>query len=447
MLQNTNVTNEMQNYFASVSLNKDILNGSYLTSLNNSNFVQMVKHLYPWEEDKTALLNPWSHIWEIINDKFMNYFGEAKLDDDITLNYFEIIQTMLSCWFFLIGKEIIEWKPRIKAIDGSKYYYDWEVETIIEVYEKQEYNHISEKFDNKKYYLYVQRCENSKVTNKLYEIESKDVYAYGTPVSLDTIEELTDRQEEYILPYRRMVDSIKVESSMIERVKSIIFALDRKFAEAEKQYTRYTEQFKIFDNIDIPENCRTDVSYWGITYKTIDFDKLGSIVTTNSDNWSWDIKIVQNTNNLLTEALQFAESQIRLISAITDIPLFFFGMSQEWGNDSGTSKIKSSWSFYKRIENYRNKFTSLLNNVCDELNIKTNIEYDNIIRIDEQEIIEVEEKKLLNGVTTRLRAIMKIHKVDKEEAQEILNEIQEENKIFNNLPKNENNKQIEAYIR
>jgi len=57
----------------------------------------------------------------------------------------------------------------------------------------------------------------------------------------------------------KLVYSIKLESSLIKKVKSIIYSIERKWAEADKQFQNYMEQFMVFNNIEVPADATKTV--------------------------------------------------------------------------------------------------------------------------------------------------------------------------------------------
>lgn len=116
---------------------------------------------------------------------------------------------------------------------------------------------------------------------------------------------------------------MKVEYSLIKKVRSLIYSIERKWMEADKQFQNYMEQYMVFDNIEIPQDAKKSIFQDGIEYKTTDFNKLGKIVESDAEIGKGDIKIIKNGNELIKEALEFSERQLRQISAITDIPAIF----------------------------------------------------------------------------------------------------------------------------
>ena len=185
----------------------------------------------------------------------------------------------------------------------------------------------------------------------------------------------------------------------------------------------------VFDNIEIPQDAKKSIFQDGIEYKTTDFNKLGKIVESDAEIGKGDIKIIKNGNELIKEALEFSERQLRQISAITDIPAIFLGLDSKQGNDSGTSIVKSSSWFYKRIERYRDAIGDLYDDLAAKFKEfkDVQLEWSSIVTSDPVEILDSEIKKLEAGITSKRRAIMKVQDIDEASAMKILEEINAEN--------------------
>gem|GEM_PF-6595102 len=82
----------------------------------------------------------------------------------------------------------------------------------------------------------------------------------------------------------KLVHKIKIESSLITKIKSIIYSIERKYAEADKQFQNYMDQFIVMQNIEIPKHATKTVYHDGNPYEVTDFDKLGKIVEIDADN-------------------------------------------------------------------------------------------------------------------------------------------------------------------
>lgn len=425
------VTTEMQNYLAWIQDNQELISWEYVTNPLNPNFKEMIAHLYPWQEERFKILNAGTFIAGLVDDKISSYVWTPEDSLKYRIDYDKMIETLLTTGYFMLklySTEAEGWK--VEAVDGQKYYYDWVTEYFIEQYKIETKNPLSGSLVETKYYLYVQSFTNNVLTNRLFEIQ-KNSLSYWKPVKLDTIPELAWRpDQQIIMETDRLVYTLKVEYSIIKKIKSLIYSIERKWMEADKQFQNYMEQFTVFNNIEIPVDARKTVYQDWVPYVVTDFAKLGKIVETDADNWSGDIKIIKNWNDLIKEALEFSERQLRQISAITDIPPIFLGLdSQQW-NDSGTSIVKSSGWFYKRIERYRKWIENVFYDVGQVIKTLANITFvwDPIVTSDPTEVLDAEIKKIDAWLSSKKMSIMKINWVDEVEAAKILEEIQAEKK-------------------
>jgi len=428
------INSDIQNYLADIQENNEIISWKYITNSLNPNFKEMVKHLFPWEIDRFKILNPWSYIWGLIDDKISAYVWIPKDNLNYRFNYDMLIETLLTTWFVMMklsSNKKEGWK--MSSVEWHKYFDDWVTELFIEQYKVEEKNPLDNQLMNTKHYVYVQSFSNNTLKNELFEIQPW-ILSYGKPVSLSIIPELAWRpDEQIIMEIDKLVHKIKIESSLITKIKSIIYSIERKYAEADKQFQNYMDQFIVMQNIEIPKHATKTVYHDGNPYEVTDFDKLGKIVEIDADNWTWNIQIIKNWNELIKEALEFAEKQLQMISAITDVPKIFLWLNASEGNNSWTFIVKSSWAFYKRIERYRTSIENVFEDIIKIVKIKQLkwnwFIWPSIITTDPSDIIEDEIKLVEAGLSTKIMSIMKIHNVNENEAKKINEEIKLDQKI------------------
>jgi len=429
MLQKTGVSLEMQNYLWTMSEHIEVINWDYLTSSTNENFKEMLTHLYPEQEDRAKLLNPWSYIWSIIFEHYSSYFWVPKTDDKIDIDWLDYIEWIMSTWYarLLINPDgiTVKWtrviNSTLQSIKANSYYYDWEKEYFIKLFSKEK----KDGFSNYDYFILVETFDKWNFERNLFKLNNLESYQYWEQVPLETLPQLEGLAEKLTITWLdRLIIEKRIDHWIINKIKTIWYSIDRKIAEAEKNFIDYTEQFHVFSNLEIPDDAYTTLSNW---VKKVDFDKLGKVIMTNDLNWTaWWLEIVKNTNNLLTEAIAFIDKQIRQISSISWIALHNFGIETTWGNDSWASKIASNWVFYKKIDKIRD-FTIELFSLFDFIyKTTTFIEFTPVVTSDLTELIDEETKKLEVWITSKKLAIMKIHDVDETEALKILEEISNE---------------------
>lgn len=163
----------------------------------------------------------------------------------------------------------------------------------------------------------------------------------------------------------------------------------------------------------------------------LDLDKLWKILVTdiNAECTQPWIEVIKNTYDGISISLDMIERQFIQIGAITWIPSWAFTNNVNNGWESGVAKDKASTIFYKRIEIYqkltREIFEEFWNLMWTPENDRI-LEFWEIVTVSTSEILEIEEKKLNNWLTSKKMAIMQINNIDKEGAELILKEIAEE---------------------
>lgn len=382
-------------------------------------------------------MNPGAYIWWIVFDKYKSFIAEPKIDlkSALDLDYPALIENILVSWKILLKIIWSTWDLKAIVQNPAEYYYDWETEFFIESFKiEKDWEFWNQK--EIKYYLYVETFKNSILSWQLYEI-NKWNFQYWKKVNKDIIPSIASREILEIQWLKRLVVELDIEYSLIKKLKSIIYSIDRKIAEAEKHFNNYTEEFKVFRNIEIPENCYKKVNVWTKEINVVDWQALWKIVESTTDT-EGTIEIIKNWNDLLEQALKFMETQFKIVSNISDIPAFFFSVQQETWNDSWTSKIKSSWAFYQRVIFYRKQIENAIYYFLKDTQATEQQTFDwpAIVKLDETEVLANEVLKITNWLTTRKKSIMLVYWYDEQQAQVLIDEIIKEQSQF---PINTNN--------
>lgn len=417
------ITFEIQDYLANQVELLSLISWEYVRKWSWELYEANVKHLFPDDVEQAKLINPGTYIWSVLYDWISSYVWEPKENQNI--NYIDLYEWLLTTWYIRFFLNVDTQK--LESIKSKNYYYDSlnEKEFFINIYEKDNWGIYWNKKDS---YLLVETFSENIFERNLYKINSLSNLSEGEKVSLDELDHLKWLQEKLTITWiDRLVLEFQVERPILEKLKTIIYSIEKKLAEIEKNFLNYTEQFKVFRNLDIPDNAFKELSNW---VKIVDFDKLWKIIMTNDLNWSsWGLEIVRNTNDLLVESIDYIDNQIRLISAISSVPLFAFWIKNEWWNDSWTSKIKSAGLFYKKVEKYQRVITKLFYKYWELLKITEEeqiLEFWDIVTSDINEIVDSQVKLLEWWVQSKKRAIMKINDTDENEAEVILEEIRKE---------------------
>ena len=147
-------------------------------------------------------------------------------------------------------------------------------------------------------------------------------------------------------------------------------------------------------------------------------------------------KYVINENPLLAECFTYIEKELNYISFITSVPLFELLSSSVIPERVGALKLR----LFQAIMKTNSKRSEIMKGVqyiiqCglklqgiqDPSNI--DIEFADVLPVDEAELVTVEESKLRNGLTSKRSAIKRLENYDDERVDEELRAIDNENKI------------------
>ena len=417
----------------------EIIRWKYLNDDDNESYREIVKKFYPDERrtDRAKLLNPWSYIWNIVYNVLTSYFWEAELESDIdTKNLFEWI---LSTW--TLSLKLNPATNKLESVKANSYFYDGTKEWFVTIIENNQDN---QSWRIRQYYTLVETFQKWILKRKLYKINNLWAFWNWEEVNLNTIEateSLVAEAKIYDNSWNilnRLVLEKKIEEPLIEMLKTIIYSIDKKIVYNDHTLMDYWEAWTILKNIDTLHAEKT-LDNWD---RVLDLDKLWKVITTSTWEWWW-VEVIKNAYESINTSLDVMNSQFKQLSSITWIPLFFFWLESTSWNDSWTSKIKASGLLYKRIEKYRNIFKKLVSQYWDLIWLsedKRDISFPEIVTSDLSEILDTEEKKLNNNLTSQIRSIMKVHNCSREQSEEIIYEIDEEKiKNLELLAKNTHN--------
>ena len=413
---------------------KDLYTNDYLNDDYNENF-KIISELYFNNNNKRAKhFNVGTNLFATITDTIANFVWNPYID--IQLNLTDYTKDLVSVWkavFWLkrVDNWTINWELQVYHIPAENHLVsDW-ISKVFTLFKQIEW-------DDTVYYILKQCFYDNYIENKLYKL-NKIVDNMWLEVPLDAIQETANLQEivntgldrpAIFYTDDKNIDGLKSE---LDKIKNIVYSLDRKAVMFETQLLWELEQFKIFENLDIPESAINDD--W-----TVSMAKLPKILATDTTlGASGNIKYISNKNELIQEAINYEQTQLRKISSATSIPTDFL-----WINStsaiSWTSREIMISAFIKKIKAYREKLTEVMQEILDifekENWTETYINWDDIISKNDKELIE--ELKLAReaGLISQFTWIQKYQNLKKEE--DIEKEIQLINSLNYNAKANEN---------
>ena len=404
-----------------------IISWDYLTDENDVNFKHIAESLYPWRPLITPkLLSPWCYVWTILNTWEKSFFWVPQVW--YTVDWGELIDYIEATWD--VALKINVDKIQLESIKADNYYTDWTTEYFIYLFEK-----LSDTVWKTQKYIMLETFSNKIFTRKLFKIPWYNSVAWGDEVDLTELEETKDLKANLFIDLPKLVLARKTWYKILESLISLTYSLDRKLAHNDYVGLNYGEPWTVLKWIDILNEHRVNPND---PNSPVDFKKLWKLVV-----WErWEnagVEIVKNTYDNIEANLKIVEKQFLQVSAITWIPTWAF--SDTWTNssNSGVAKDKQATIFYKRIELYQYLIWEIFAEFWELTKAPEServLEFTEVVTTSTSELLDIEEKKLNNWLTSKLRAIMKANWITKEEAQIILEEIRQEN----NLNLNDNDK-------
>ena len=414
------ISDEILEKLSEITTHLEILEWTYLSSEQNENFKLILNKLYPWELEKAKLLNPWCHAGTITYNWEQSFYWNPKSNYDIdNLRFIK--------WIDSSGYAMYKINPdteELESISADSYYFDWKTEYFLSLFKK--INNDGLKIDSK--YVLLETFADKIFTRKLYQVSGFDSIWYWTEVSLESLEETKGLPSLLTIDLERLVLRRECPLNVIKSIKSVIYSMDGKLAYNDHNIMDYGEQWTVLSWIYIEDKHRVDPSD---PDSAIDMDKLWKILVSEAkDDIKATVEIIKNSYESIATSLEMVEKQYMQISAITWIPSYAFTNNIKSWTDSWRAKDKEATIFYKRIELYQSLTREIFEEFWEIVGTPESerlLEFPEIVTVATADLLEIEEKKLSSGLTSRKRAIMTIHKVDEKWADEILKEIDLEN--------------------
>ncbi len=432
-------TTAEQTKLADQSRLKDLYTNDYLNDRYNQNFKIISELYFNKNADRTKLFNVWTNLFSTITDTIANFVWNPYMDLKLNLNTYT--KDLVSVW------KAVFW---IKRVD------DWTNNWKLWIYHIPAENHLVSDWINKVftlfkniewedtyYYILKQSFEIWFIENKLYKLD-KIIDNEWVEVALDTIPEtswLRERVNTWLKTpaiFYTELNSLDWNKSELDKIKNLVYSLDRKAVMFETQFLWEIEQFKIFENIHIPETAKN--LDW-----TVSLAKLWKILATDTTLWAkGDIKYISNKNELINDAINYEQVQIKKISSATSIPTDFL-----WINStsavSWTSREIMISAFVKKIQTYREIFTELLQEMLllfegqkkengDE--ITTSITWNDIFAKNDKDLIEELKLARESGLISQYKWVQQYQNLKSDE--DIEEEIERINLITNDNEDGEN---------
>lgn len=385
------ITKDMINVLADQSAKKKLITGKYVNDSLNDNFQYIKWKFYPNEElKKVQTLVSGSGLFESIANTVSYYIGNPKT------NFFfptaNLAKDYCALWFATFWLERIDGKLKVVYLPAENYIEKDGIDYIIRSYELETVMYLSQ--INRKYFFLVTSYIWGTIENKLYQWNTKSFIDVATlrEVPLDSIPE-TNNLEPMIVTWLdkvfRKIQEDKLEQfpiSLIDQVKQIVYSIDRNINMFDTQFLQNVESFVIMKGISLPTKIINKYEeHW-----KIDFRDLWRYITADADG---SIEFVQNSNNLIKDAIAYEGTKLARVSSITNIPMdFLWWNGTAWAVGEGSRELLH-WSFIKKIISLRELFDEYITQVIDILKkdnkeIKDNYSRDDVFSKNTKQLAE-----------------------------------------------------------
>lgn len=407
--------------------NKKLITGEYLTDEKNENFQYIKWKFFAWETvEKAKILNTGSGLFTAVSDVVSYYVWNPSLDLEFPTK--KIVEDFESLAFACFWLQRIDWKLEYTYLPADSYYSEnWE-DYIIRAYCTQT------NITSKKYYYLRTSYVWGIIQNELFESTGGQISNNLNKVPLDTIEETKDLEEivdTWLFKCFFLIKEDDLEEnpiSEIDKIKNIVYSIDRKIVMFDTQFLQNVESFVLLKWINLPTKILEMYNENG----SINFSDLWRYITTELE---WGIEFINNENSLIDKAISYEKTQTERISALTSIPLDFLGWTWTSGAIWQGSRELLHGSFIKKIESIRNlldKYISESLKVISDDNGKEYIySWNDIFSKNTNTLIEELEKALQNGIISKRTALKRYLNYSDEEVDNEFLEIENQNLVIN----------------
>lgn len=330
-----NISTQDQKLLYKQSSLKKLENNLYLTDTENENYKYIKKKFFYEDSEKAKLLNIWSGIFGTIADIFAYYVGTPDYDFGNDID--DLVRDIISLWFCTIGIERVNWKLQMTYQPAKNYRNENWIDKISRLYQD----------DKENLYVLITEYYVWRIENKLYAMPWVSLQ-WWKQVPLDTIYQTANLQEAIEtwldVPALLVVEDSSV--SMIERIKPLVYAIDRQIVMNHAQYLQNVESFILFKNIKRPQKLLDQYNAW----KRIDFSEVWRIVNGWEDS---QVEFVNNVNSLIDKSIEDTDNHIRRISSMTTVPIEFLGLDTNDGSIGVWSRTLKHGAFMKKVEYIR----------------------------------------------------------------------------------------------
>jgi len=359
----------------------ELITWEYLHDTKNSNFLYIRNKFFkedwldiiPWNDryesdtfTKAQLLNVWSWVFTMVSETIAKYVWDPWID-----TYFptkKLVRDYITLWFAIFDLERINWKIKVNYLPAHNFYErDWKY-NVLSFYERFDENGWIEEYFLQRSYKW------SIIENKLFRVEIQSKHIWRNMWEFNALENATEVplntlvQTDWLQP---IVDTwlsqtffiireskLYPERSLIEKIKDLVYSIDRKEVMFETQFLQHIESLLLLKNIDLPLKLLKIKEEW----EKISLSSIWRIITGNDQS---SIEFINNVNPLIIDAVSQRLHQLEEISSITWIPLDFLAWNERVWSIWEDSRAMLHWNFVKTITWIRELFDEVLEQLLD----------------------------------------------------------------------------------
>lgn len=427
------LTNDIISKLSKQVQNKKLITWEYLQDVNNENFKYIKEKFFSWESvNKTKILNVWSWLFTAISQTLSYYVWNPKFNLEFPTK--KLVEDFTCLWFACFGLERIDWELNYTYLPADSYYKENWIDYIIRAYSYQTTLLSSE------YYYLITSYNGWIIENKLYKSFGWNITNDLKEVWLDSIEETKELESIVDTGLEKCFFLIKEDEleenpiSEIDKVKSLIYSIDRKIVMFDTQFLQNVESFVLLKWITLPSAL---IELYNTNW-SLNFSDLWRYLTTEQDG---AIEFINNENALLDKAVAYEKTQTEKISALTSIPLDFLWWTWTAGAIGEWSRELLHGAFIKKIESIRNLFDKYIMQslviIWEDIWEDITYSWSDVFSKNTKDLIDELSIALQNGLISKKTALKRYLDYSDDEIQLELLEIEKEN-LLNNQNNNAN---------
>ena len=386
--------------------NLELYDASYLKNPEHPATAFIFSQMMKCDPTCGAILNISSGLFYKVVQSYINGVWELKCDW-VEIDEVEFVKHLTVNWVVWLEKSVRDELEDFEVIPSDEIY--WENDIPTRIFEFQIWDDVIGQYD---YYLIKKQYFIGYNETKLYHLNGKNSVD-GKLIELDSLNDdtkvldrkmslFTDREETGM---STLSISIVEIVPIFDIIKSLVYAIERKIVMTNNESILFTPSKMVFKTGNTKKLSKKEIEENVYFLKPED-----------------SVEYIKKENQYLALNWDFIEQELKLISANSDIPLddLWFELSSSLWEDA--QKIRRT-NYENRIQGIRDIIQSTIKSLTDEELI---FEWQPIGFTDKTQQLEDIKLAIEAGLMTRVKWISQYYDICEEEAQLILNDINNE---------------------